>query len=77
MKQTKFRIVPMCDAKGLRYYIQYKGTFFWTDYRTPVYGPGYTGDNGQNNSSWHTVEGAVKYIKEKYGQNARIVTWRG
>ena len=77
MKQTKFRIVPMCDEQGLRYYIQYKGIFFWTDYRTPVYGHGYSGDNGKTDNSWHTVEEAVKYIKEKYGQNAIIVTWRG
>ena len=77
MKRTEFRIVPMCDAKGVRYYIQYKGTFFWTDYRTPVYGPGYTGDNGKDADSWFTVDDAVNYIREKYGQNARIITWRG
>lgn len=75
MKQTKFRIVPICDEKGVRYCLQYKGLFFWNKY-TKIHSSGFvTYYNYQ--CSWHTVEEAVNYIRNKYGQNARIITWRG
>jgi hypothetical protein len=74
MKRTEFRIVPMCADTGVRYYIQYKGLFFWKDYLRPVYS---LGNTALISDRWHTVEDAVNYIKEQYGQSAKIVTWRG